>query len=167
MTSLMTGHQHNIPGVFLMLLRKVFGAGVVSGLCACVFLQMLWTCHEPINRMEELDDVFYQETFRFAKGEFTEILSNMRDLDGDLLVDENGNPRLLRHIGKTPREYIRCWSDNVVMILLCRLSRPPPWVDLLVVFDGSRDTLSHIFTDMVLLVWTRYGPLSPIPHHIE
>jgi hypothetical protein len=47
-----------------------------------------------IKHMEEFDPDFFQETFRFSQGEFTEILIRIRDLDGDLLVDVNGNPRL-------------------------------------------------------------------------
>jgi hypothetical protein len=113
----------------------------------------------PIKRMEEFDPVFFQETFRFSQGEFTEILSSMRDLDGDLLVDVNGNPRLLRRIGKTPQEYMRCWSDSALMILLRRLSRPSSWVTLQGELGGSRAALSRIFTHMVDLVWTRYGSL--------
>ncbi len=38
----------------------------------------------PIKRLEDFDPVYFRETFRFTPGEFTEILSNMRDLDGDL-----------------------------------------------------------------------------------
>ena len=84
---------------------KGFGVDVVSGLCACVFLQMLLDLSRertwkmgPIKRMQEFDPIFLQETFRFSQGEFTEILSSMRDLHGDLLVDGNGDPRLLRRI---------------------------------------------------------------------
>ena len=70
-----------------------------------VFLQMLldlprertWKMG-PIKRMQEFAPIFFQETFRFSQGEFTEILSSMRDLHGDLLVDGNGDPRLLRRI---------------------------------------------------------------------
>ena len=88
-----------------MVQRKGFGAGVVSGLRACVFLQMLLDLSReltwkmgPIKSMQEFDPIFFQETFRFSQGEFTEILNSMWDLDGDLLVDGNGDPRLLRHI---------------------------------------------------------------------
>lgn len=72
----------------------------------------------PINRMEDFDPVNFQETFRFTQAEFTEILGCMRDLHGDLLVDDHGNPRLLRCIGKTPTEYMRCWTNSTVKILL-------------------------------------------------
>ena len=30
----------------------------------------------------------------------------MRDLDSDLIVNENDNPLMIRFIGKTPREYM-------------------------------------------------------------
>ncbi len=70
-----------------------------------VFLQMLldlprertWKMG-PIKRMQEFAPIFFQETFRFSQDEFTEILSSMRDLHGDLLVYGNGDPRLLRRI---------------------------------------------------------------------
>jgi hypothetical protein len=99
------GHVRNLQDLVFMVQRKGFGAGVVSGLRACVFLQMLldlprertWKMG-PIKRMQEFDPIFFQETFRFSQDEFTEILSRMRDLDGDLLVDGNGDPRLLRRI---------------------------------------------------------------------
>ena len=167
MTTLMlAGRPRNLQDLVFTVQSKGFGAGVVSGLRACGFLQMLLELpHErtwkmaPIKRMEEFDPVFFQETFRFSQGEFTEILSSMRDLDGDLLVDVNGNPRLLRRIGKTPQEYMRCWSDSALMILLRRLSRPSSWVTLQGELGGSRTALSRIFTHMVDLVWTRYGSL--------
>jgi hypothetical protein len=134
MTTLMVtgaGRARNLQDVVFMVQRKGFGEGVVAGLRACVFLQMLldmprertWKMG-PIKRMEEFDPIFFQETFRFSQGEFTEILSGMRDLDGELLVDANGDPRLLRRIGQTPKDYMRCWSDSALMILLRRLSRP-------------------------------------------
>jgi len=55
--------------------RNDFGAGVVSGLCSCVFLQMLldlprertWKMG-PIKRMQDFDPIFFQETFRFSQG---------------------------------------------------------------------------------------------------
>ena len=40
-TLILTGHQHNLQDLFLMVYHKVFDTGVVSGLCACVLLQML------------------------------------------------------------------------------------------------------------------------------
>jgi hypothetical protein len=113
----------------------------------------------PIKRLKDFDPVFFQESFRFTPGDFTEILSSMRDLDGDLLVDDNDNPRILRRIGKTPADYIRCWTDSVLMILLLRLARPVAWVDLQGLIGGSRTALSRIFTHMVHLVSVRYGPL--------
>ena len=108
MTTLMVagaGRTRNLQDLVFMVQRKGFGAGVVSGLCACVFLQMLldlprertWKMG-PIKRMQEFAPIFFQETFRFSQGQFTEILSSMRDLHGDLLVDGNGDPRLLRRI---------------------------------------------------------------------
>ena len=97
MTTLMVagaGRTRNLQDLVLMVQRKGFGAGVVSGLCACVFLQMLldlprertWKMG-PIKRMQEFAPIFFQETFRFSQGKFTEILSRMRDLHGNLLVD--------------------------------------------------------------------------------
>ena len=167
MTTLMlTARQRNVLNLLLMVQRKGFGAGVLSGLCVCVFLKMLldlprertWKMG-PIKRLEDFDPVFFQESFRFTQGEFTEILSSMRDLDGDLLVDDNGDPRLLKRIGKTPADYMRCWADSVLMILLRRLARPAAWVDLQVLIGGTRTALSRIFTDMVHLVSVWYGPL--------
>jgi hypothetical protein len=109
--------------------------------------------HQALGRLRP------RETFRFTSGEFTEILSSMRDLDGDLLVDDNGDPRLPRRIGKKTNEYMRYWADSALMILLRRLARPSVWVDLEGVLGGSRAALSRIFTHMVNLVWVRYGPL--------
>jgi hypothetical protein len=155
MTTLMVagaGRTRKLQDLVFMVQRKDFGDGVVSGLRACVFLQMLldlprertWKMG-PIKRIQEFDPIFFQETFRFSQGEFTEILSSMRDMDGDLLVDANGDPRLLRRIGKTPKDYMRCWSDSALMILLCRLSRPCSWVTLQGELGGSRAALSRIF----------------------
>ena len=94
-----------VRDLVFMVQRKGFGAVVVSGLRACVFLQTLldlprertWKMG-PIKRIQEFDPIFLQETFRFSQGEFTEILSSIRDLDRDLLVDGNDDPRLLRRI---------------------------------------------------------------------
>ena len=72
----------------------------------------------PIKRMEDFDPVLFQETFRFTPGEFTEILSSMRDLDGNLLVDHEGHARMLRRIGKKKNEYMTSWADSALMILL-------------------------------------------------
>jgi hypothetical protein len=42
MTTLMlTAHQRKVQDLLLMVQRKGFGTGVLSGLCTCVFLQML------------------------------------------------------------------------------------------------------------------------------
>jgi hypothetical protein len=135
MTTLMVAgadRTRKLQDLVFMVQRKGFGAGVVSGLHACVFLikmfldlprERTWKMG-PIKRMQEFDPIFFQETFRFSQDEFTEILSRMRDLDGDLLVDGNDDPRLLRRIGKTRKDYIRCWTDSAIMILLYRLSRP-------------------------------------------
>ena len=42
MTTLMlTGHQHKLQDLILMVYRKGFGAGVVFGLRACVFLHCI------------------------------------------------------------------------------------------------------------------------------
>jgi hypothetical protein len=97
MTTLMvdgTDRARHLQDLVFMVYRKDLGAGVVSGLHPCVFLQMLldlpreitWKMG-PIKSMEEFDPVFFQETFRFSQGEFTEILSIIRDMDVDLLVD--------------------------------------------------------------------------------
>ena len=172
MTTLMlAGRPRNLQDLVFTVQSKGFGAGVVSGLRACVFLQMLldlprertWKMG-PIKRMEEFDPVFFQETFRFSQGEFTEILSSMRDMDGDLLVDANGDPRLLRRIGKTPKEYMRCWADSAFMIPH-RLARPSVWVDLQVVLGGSRTSLSRIFTYMLNLVWVFPPHPANLRHH--
>jgi hypothetical protein len=127
------GRTHNLQDLVFMVQRKVFGTGVVSGLCACVFLQMLLDLpHErtwkmgPIKHMKEFDPIFFQETFRFSQGEFTEILSSMRDLDGDLLVDGNGDPRLLRRIGKTRQDYMRCCVTVAQTQLTARTKAPRP-----------------------------------------
>ena len=112
MTTLMLADRpHNLQDLVFTVQSKGFGAGVVSGLRACGFLQMLLDLtHErtwkmgSIKRMEEFDPDFFQETFRFSQGELTEILSSMRDLDIDLLVDVNDNPHLLRCIGQKPQE---------------------------------------------------------------
>jgi hypothetical protein len=116
----------------------------------------------PIQSLEDFDPVFFQESFRFTQGEFTEFLSSMRDLDGDLLVDDNDNPRMLKYIVKTPADYMRYRADSALMILQCHLTRPTSWVDLQVLIGGVRAALSRIFTHMVHLlhlVSVRYGPL--------
>ena len=108
MTTLMVvgaGRTRNLQDLVFMVHRKGFGAGVVSGLRTCVFLQILrdlprestWKMG-PIKHIQEFDPIFFQEKFRFSQGEFTEILSSMWDLDGDLLVDGNDDPRLIRRI---------------------------------------------------------------------
>ena len=74
-----------------------------------------------IKCMEEFDPLFFQKSFRFTQDKFTEILSRMRDLDDDLFVDDNDNPHLIKSISKTPADYMRCWTDNALMILLLRL----------------------------------------------
>ena len=167
MTTLMlSGRQRNLPHLLLMFQRKGFGAGIISTLSACGFLEMLLHLPRertgamgPIKRMHDFEPVLFQETFRFTQGEFTEILSSMRDLDGNLLVDHEGHARMLRRIGKKKNEYMTCWADSALMILLRRLARPAAWVDLQCVLGGSRAALSRIFTHMVHLVWARYAPL--------
>ena len=136
-TLMLTARQRSLPDLLFLVQRKGFGAGVIACLRTCVFLQLLLDLPRertgamgPIKRLEDFDPVYFRETFRFTPGEFTEILSSMRDLDGDLLVDDNGDPRLLRRIGKKTNEYIRCWADSALMILLRRLARPSAWVDL-------------------------------------
>jgi hypothetical protein len=114
MTTLMVGgavRAHNLQDVVFMVQWKGFGAGVVSVLCVCVFLRMLLDLpHEctwkmgSIKSMEEFDPVFFQLKFRFFQGEVTEILRSIRYLDGDLLVDVNGDPRFLRRIGQTTKD---------------------------------------------------------------
>jgi hypothetical protein len=74
--------------------RNDFGAGVVL---LDLPRERTWKMG-PIKRKQEFDPIFFQETFRFSQGEFTEILSNIRDLDGDLSVDGNGDPGLSRHL---------------------------------------------------------------------
>ena len=136
-TLMLSGRQGNLPHLLLMLQRKGFGAGIISTLSACGFLEMLLHLPRertgamgPIKRMHDFEPVLFQETFRFTQGEFTEILSSMRDLEGNLLVDQNGDVRMLRRLGKKRGEYVRCWADSALMILLRRLARPAAWVDL-------------------------------------
>jgi hypothetical protein len=158
--------QRKVQDLLLMVQRKGFGAGVLSGLCVCVSLQMLldlppertWKMG-PIQSLEDFDPVFFQESFRFTQGEFTESLSIMRDLDGDLMVDDNAHPHMLKHIDKTPTDYMRCRADSALMILLRRLTRPVAWVDLQDLICGVRAALSRIFTHMVHHVSVRYGTL--------
>ncbi len=77
MTTLMVagaGRTRNLQDLVFMVHRKGFGSGVVSGLRACVFLQMLLDLPReitwkkgPIKRIQEFDPIFFQETFRFSQ----------------------------------------------------------------------------------------------------
>ncbi len=76
-----------------------------------------------LKRMTDFDDVTFQEQFRFTKAEFLVILSNMQDQNGADLADEAGLTVMMHRIGSSKRDYIRCWSDSALMVLLRRLSR--------------------------------------------
>ena len=65
-----------------------------------------------LKRMTDFDDVTFQEQFRFTKAEFLVILSNMQDQNGADLADEAGLPVMMRRIGSSKRDYIRCRSDS-------------------------------------------------------
>ena len=65
-----------------------------------------------LKRMTDFDDVTFQEQFRFTKTEFLVILSNMQDQNGTDLVDEAALPVMMRRIGSSKRDYIRCRSDS-------------------------------------------------------
>jgi hypothetical protein len=64
-----------------------------------------------LKRMTDFD-VTFQEQFRFTKAEFLVILSNMQDQNGADLADEAGLPVMMRRIGSSKRDYIRCRSDS-------------------------------------------------------
>jgi hypothetical protein len=90
-------------------------------LSVCIFL----TCNlhsfcsvqeKPLCRPLDFDPVTFKEQFRFNHAEFQELLSSLCDLDGHSLADANGNPRLLRRIGKHSKDMIagqtlRFWSS--------------------------------------------------------
>ena len=82
-------------------------------------------------------DVTFQEQFRFTKTEFLVILSNMQDQNGADLTDEAGLPVMIHRIGSSKRDYIRCWSDSALMVLLRRLSRWCAMCDLQILLGGS------------------------------
>ncbi len=102
---------------------------------------------------------YFQEQFHFTKTEFLVILSNMQDQNGADLTDEAGLPVMMRSIGSSKRDYIRCWSDSTLMVLLSRLSRWCALCDLQILLGGSRSGLSRVFRFMITMVNTRYGKL--------
>ena len=75
MTTLMlSGRQRNLPHLLLMFQRKGFGAGIISTLSACGFLEML--LHLPrertgamgaIKNMHDFESVLFQEMAEGAK----------------------------------------------------------------------------------------------------
>ncbi len=77
MTTLMVSgadRTRNLQDLVFMVHREGFGAGVVSVLRACVFLEMLLDLpHDrtwkmgPNKHMEEFDPIFFQGTFNFRK----------------------------------------------------------------------------------------------------
>ena len=113
----------------------------------------------PLIRMDAFDEVQFKEQFRFSKAEFCVILSNMLDLDGCKLVDDAGLPVMIRRIGRKRRDFIQCWSDSALMILLRRLSRWCALCDLQILLGGSRSSISRIFRFMLTTVNQRYGKL--------
>ena len=113
----------------------------------------------PLKRMTDFDDVTFQEQFRFTKAEFLVILRNMQDKNGAHLADEAGLPVMMRRIGSSKRDYMRCWSDSALMVLLRRLSRWCALCDLQILLGGSRSGLSRVFRFMLTMVNGRYGKL--------
>ena len=113
--------------------------------------------------MTDFDDVTFvttfQEQIRFTKAEFLLILSNTQDKNGAHLVDEAGLPVMMRRIGSRKRDYIRCWSDSALTVLLRRLSRWCALCDLQMLLGGSRSGLSRVFRFMLTMVNQRYGKL--------
>jgi hypothetical protein len=109
--------------------------------------------------MDGFDEVQFKEHFRFSKAEFRVILSNMLDSDGGQLVDDVGLSVMSHRIGRKPRDFVQCWSDTALMILLRRLSRWCALCDLQILLGGSRSTISRIFRFMLTTVNQRYGDL--------
>jgi hypothetical protein len=62
--------------------------------------------------MKDFEDVTFQEQFHFTKSEFLVILSNIQDQNGLDLTDEEGLPVMMRRIGSSKCDHIRCWSDT-------------------------------------------------------
>jgi hypothetical protein len=98
----------------------------------------------PLMIMDVFDEVQFKEQFRFSKTELCVILSNMLDLDGGKLVDDVVLTVMIRRITHKTRNFIQCWSDSVLMILLLRLSRWCVLCDLQILLGGSRSTISRI-----------------------
>ena len=128
--------------------------------------------------MTDFDDVTFQEQIRFTKAEFLLILSNTQDKNGAHLLDEAGLPVMMRRIGSRKRDYIRCWSDSALMVLLRSLSRWCALCDLQILLGGSRSGLSRVFRFMVTMVsqwydkivsnvkfWNKY--LQGFSHHFH
>ena len=113
----------------------------------------------PLMRMETFDEVQFQVLFRFRKSEFHVILSTMLDMDGDKLVDDVGLPVMIRRIGHKTRDYLQYWSDTVLMILLCRLSRWCVLCDLQILLEDSRFSISRIFMFMLTTINNCYDNL--------
>jgi len=83
----------------------------------------------------------------------------MLDMDDGKLVDDVGLPVMIRRIGRKSRDFVQCWSDTALMILLRRLSRWCALCDLQILLGGSRSTISRIFRFMLTTVNQRYGNL--------
>ena len=73
--------------------------------------------------MDGFDEVQFKEQFRFIKTEFRVILSNMLDSDGGKFVDDVDLTVMIHRIGHKTHDFVQCWSDTTLMILLHRLSR--------------------------------------------
>ena len=114
---------------------------------------------KPLCRPQDFDPVTFKEKFRFNHAEFQELLSSLCDLDGNSLVDANGNARLLRRIGKHSKDMITRWADSALLVFLRRFSRHAAWMDLQMILGGSRAELSRIFSYMMRMLYKRYAPL--------
>jgi hypothetical protein len=114
---------------------------------------------KPLCRPLDFDPVTFKEQFRFNHAEFQELMSSLCDLDGHSLADANGNPRLLRRIGKHSKDMIACWADSALLVFLRRFSRHAAWMDLQMILGGSRAELSRIFSYMMRMLYKRYAPL--------
>jgi hypothetical protein len=66
---------------------------------------------------------------------------------------------MMRRIGSSKRDYMRCWSDSALMLLFRRLSRWCALCDLQILLGGSRAGLSRVFRFMLTMVSGRYGKL--------
>jgi hypothetical protein len=70
-----------------------------------------------------------------------------------------GLPVMMRRIGSSKRDYIRCWYDSAHMVLLRCLSRWCALCDLQILLEGSRSGLSRVFRFILTMVNRRFGKL--------